>query len=232
MFRLIRAILGLALLFALGWATWAGVTWLRYGHAGPGDRPDPAIEPFIPRFEVAERHERIVEAAPSVTFRAVQAFRFEDSPVVRAIFLGREIILSQNAAEPAPALPMLQMARAIGWGLLDSVPDRELVFGAVTQPWLGDVRFRALPPDQFAAFDSAGYAKIVWSIAVDSLGPGVSRVRTETRVATTDPSSRALFRRYWAIFSPGIVLIRREALRTVANEAKQLTPRPLDGPAQ
>lgn len=32
--------------------------------------------------------------------------------------------------------------------------------------------------------------------------------RTETRVATTDPASRRRFRRYWTVFSAGILLIR------------------------
>jgi hypothetical protein len=42
-----------------------------------------------------------------------------------------------------------------------------------------------------------------------------------TRVTTTDPESRKRFRRYWATYSPGIVLIRREALRIIKNEAER-----------
>jgi hypothetical protein len=204
--------------FAAGWATWAAVTSMRYGHASAGAHPDALLEPFIPRYEVAERHERIVAASPADAFRAVQSVRLEDSRAVRAIFRGRELILRQPAAPESP-IPFLEVVRSIGWGVLDSVPGRELVFGAVAQPWRGDVTFRALPRDRFAAFDSAGYAKIVWSIAVDSLGPRRTRVRTETRVATTDPASRALFRRYWSVFSPGIVLIRYELLRVIDREA-------------
>jgi hypothetical protein len=89
----------------------------------------------------------------------------------------------------------------------------------VTQPWRGDVRFRPLPRDLFTAFDSAGYVKIVWTLAVDSLGPTRSRFRTETRVQTTDARSRALFRRYWSAFSPGITLIRWQAIRLVRADA-------------
>jgi hypothetical protein len=44
-------------------------------------------------------------------------------------------------------------------------------------------------------------------------------------VLATDPVSRARFRRYWAALSPGILLIRREALRLVKAEAER-RPRP------
>ena len=47
------------------------------------------------------------------------------------------------------------------------------------------------------------------------------RFRTETRVHTTDARSRRLFRRYWAVFSPGILLIRRASLKLVKAEAER-----------
>lgn len=176
---------------------------------------------FMPRYEVVEQHQRDVAAPAAATFRAVQSFRLEDSGIIRSIFRAREMMLSQQSADSAFSPPFLQLARQIGWGVIDSVPGRKYVFGAVTQPWQGDVHFRALSPRRFLAFDTAGYAKIAWSIAVDSLSPVTSRVRTETRVATTDSVSRDRFRRYWSIYSPGIVLIRREALRLIAERAER-----------
>ena len=50
---------------------------------------------------------------------------------------------------------------------------------------------------------------------------GEAILRTETRVVTTDPESRERFRRYWSVFSPGIVLIRYEVLRMVKAEAER-----------
>ena len=75
--------------------------------------------------------------------------------------------------------------------------------GAVTQPWLADVVFSALPPDQFPAFREPDSVKIAWTIRADSLSGGASMFRTETRVSTTDPVARAKFRRYWSLASPG-----------------------------
>jgi hypothetical protein len=38
---------------------------------------------------------------------------------------------------------------------------------------------------------------------------------------TTDPVSRERFRRYWALLSPGILIIRYETLRLVRAEAER-----------
>jgi hypothetical protein len=45
--------------------------------------------------------------------------------------------------------------------------------------------------------------------------------RHETRVTTTDSVARAKFRRYWAVFSPGIKLIRWLLLPQVRAEAER-----------
>jgi hypothetical protein len=209
----------LPLSFILGWAVWFMVAWVRFGHPSASDRPDPLLDCFMPVYEVAERHEIGVAAPAAVTFDAARSLDLQRSWIVHAVFAGRERLFSHTTA-PMPHLSLEQL-RSIGWGLLAEAPGRELVFGAVTQPWRGDVQFRALPPATFAAFDSAGYAKIVWTLAVDSVGPAGSRFRTETRVLTTDPVSRARFRRYWALVSAGIVLIRRQAIRLVREDAER-----------
>ena len=64
--------------------------------------------------------------------------------------------------------------------------------------WRAEVKFRGVDPDAFAGFAEPGYAKIVWTLEAEPLGPAASRFRTETRVSRTDPRSRRLCRRYWA----------------------------------
>jgi hypothetical protein len=91
---------------------------------------------------------------------------------------------------------------------------------AVTQPWAANVVFRALPPDEFAAFQEPGYVKIVWTLRSDPIGITESIFRTETRALTTDSSARAKFRLYWSCFSPGIRLVRRMMLRSLKREAE------------
>ena len=70
------------------------------------------------------------------------------------------------------------------------------------------MRFVPVPPERFLAFAEPGQVKIVWTLEAepDPLRPGGSLFRTETRVEATDEEARRRFRRYWRVFSPGIVL--------------------------
>jgi len=106
-------------------------------------------------------------------------------------------------------------------GVLAEVPGREIVMGALTQPWLANVVFRALPPSEFKSFNEPGYVKIVWTLRADAIGAAHSIFRTETRVSTTDPVARAKFRRYWSLASPGIILIRRLTLKPLKADAER-----------
>ena len=97
----------------------------------------------------------------------------------------------------------------------------EVVVGAVTKPWEANVTFRAVPADQFAAFDEPGYVKIVWTLRADAIGDSESLLRTETRAIATDATARARFRRYWSFLSPGIILIRWAILAPVKRNAER-----------
>jgi hypothetical protein len=96
-----------------------------------------------------------------------------------------------------------------------------MVLAAVTQPWEAHPRFIGLPLEEFVRFGEPGYVKIAWSIAVEPRGEAASAFVTETRVTTTDADARRRFRLYWAAFSPGIKLIRREMLRLVRADAER-----------
>ena len=123
------------------------------------------------------------------------------------------------AGAPAARASLADL-QELGWRILAEEPGREIVFGTVTQPWQANVRFRGIPPEDFAAFAEPGFVKIVWNLAVEPRGATASVFRTETRVATTDADARRRFRRYWAVFSPGIRLIRRVMLRSVRDDAE------------
>jgi hypothetical protein len=163
-----------------------------------------------------------VGAPADVTYAAACALDLQRSSLVRAIFKGRELLLgSEPVVFDRPRALRLKELVELGWGVLAEVPGRQIVMGAFIQPWRSDVRFQSLPPEDFAEFDTPGYAKIVWTLAAKPLGPEESIFRTETRVITTEPESRRLFRRYWSIFSPGILLIRSRTLKLVKADAEQ-----------
>ena len=124
-------------------------------------------------------------------------------------------------ARPSPtSRGLLKEVQSLGWGVLADVPGREVVVGAVTKPWEANVTFRALPPDQFAAFDEPGYVRIAWTIRADPISETECRFRTETRAIATDPDARIRFRRYWSFLSPGILAIRWAVLGPVKKEAE------------
>lgn len=212
----------------LGWGLYASITWLRFGHprsdvgndVGNDVDADPLMQRYMPRYDIAEVHTTRVAAPASIAFDAASRMDLQQSSVIHAIFRGRELLLGASPP-PRPAdVPLLAELRSLGWGVLEEVPGRQVVLGAVTQPWQADVVFRAVPPGAFAAFDCAGYVKIVVTIAADSLGSNRSMLRTETRALATDAASRARFRRYWSVFSPGILLIRTQALALARGEAE------------
>jgi hypothetical protein len=201
---------------------YAGFTWYRYGKVVRGGPRNPLVDRFIPKYEVREVHQTRVAAPADVTFGVAQDLDLRRSTIVRAIFTGRELLMGGEHSKREHALRFLDEVLDQGWRILAEEPGRELVIGAVTQPWKAEVEFRGLAPEEFAAFKEPGYAKIVWTLAVKPLGEKESVFTTETRVATTDLESRSRFRRYWSVFSPGITLIRYETLRLVRREAERL----------
>jgi hypothetical protein len=225
-----RMLGGAAAAAGLGWAVYAALAWSRYGTPAAHPKTESPLDPFMPSFEVRELHETRVAAPAAVTYASALALDLERSPLVRAIFRGRELLMGAAPARK-PEKGFLREILAVGWGLLAEEPGRAMVFGAVTQPWHADVKFRAIPAEEFAGFSEPGYAKIAWTFWVDPLDAAASGFHTETRVMTTDAASRARFRLYWAIFSPGIRLIRHEILRLVREDAARRArslPRPLE----
>ena len=216
--RIVGGGIGAVALFGLGHVATA---WLRYGRVRRSVTAPTLLDRFLPICEVLERHQTVVAAPADATYAAAREMDLMDSAVVRAIFHGRELLMGATPTGHRAPQPFIDEVLALGWGVLAQDPGREMVLGAVTQPWEAEVRFRSLPPDEFAAFDAPGFAKIAWTIRAESLGPATSRFYTETRVATTDPDARRRFRRYWTMVSPGVRLIRRESLRLVRSSAER-----------
>jgi hypothetical protein len=215
----IAAALGLA---TAAYAGWVGAAWLRYGRRGPVHGPrDRLLDDFMPEYDVAERHFSYVAAPPAVVLLAAEEADLNSSLLMRTIFQARAAILGAHSEEVQRPSGLLALTKSLGWGVLAERPGREIVMGAVTQPWMPDVVFRALPPDAFRDFGDPGYVKIVWTLHADPADAGHTVFRTETRAVATDPAARARFRWYWARFSPGIILIRRLMLIQLRKEAER-----------
>jgi len=108
-----------------GYATYAGVAWSRFGHesapAVSGDQ-DELLDRFMPRYEVAQRHQIRVAASPAETLAAARNVDLLGSPVVRAIIRAREVILGARRTDrPAPQGLLAEM-QSLGWGILAEIP--------------------------------------------------------------------------------------------------------------
>ena len=207
-------------LVASTYCAYVGATWYRYGRNRTSAGDDALLNKVLPDFDVAERHQIQIHAPADLVMSTAVHSELDQSFAVQAIFRSRELIFGgQPAPLPRPQGLLAQM-KSIGWEVLAEIPEREIVMGAVTQPWVAKPFFRGLPPSEFVAFRDPGYVKIAWTLRVDPVDGSRSTFRTETRVATTDPESRSKFRNYWAVFSPGILLIRWFLLRQVKADAE------------
>ena len=178
-----------------------------------------SIDAFIPAGEVRERHETLVHAPAGLVFEVAERFELESIPVVHAIFWLRAKLLGARHERIHKGL--VEETLGIGWGKLTYTSGRELVMGAVTQPWIGEVKFRALPPDEFAAFAEPDFVKIAWTLEAEPLGAALTRFRTQTRVEPTGESARRKFKSYWRKFGIGILMIRWLCVPAMKREAER-----------
>jgi hypothetical protein len=212
---------------AAGYASYAGMTWLRYGHPSTprDDDRDPLLDRFMPVYDIVERHHIDVAAPADIVFRAACEQNLMALPIVRAILKAREMILRAEPDRAPHPRGLLALTQSIGWGVLADVAGREIVMGAVTQPWRANVVFRSMPPDEFIAFNEPDHVKIVWTLRADATGANASIFRTETRAVATDAAAQTKFRRYWSFLSPGIIVIRRASLKPLKVKAERMASR-------
>jgi hypothetical protein len=225
-----------AALAALGYAAFAGSAWTRYGHATRACRKeedDPVLDGFMPLYDIVERHHVYVAAPAEITFGVARDLDLTDCALVNSIFRARELMLGAKPAPTGVAEPpgIVATALRLGWGVLSDAAGREIVLGAVTKPWEANPVFRDLLPRDFAAFVEPGFVKIAFTLRADPLDDGGSIFRTETRALATDVDARAKFRRYWALVSPGVALIRRAMLDPIKAEAERRAALAAAGPA-
>ncbi len=177
------------------------------------------IDRFMPISDVRERQEVVVHAPAPLAFEVACRFDLQSIPIVHAIFRLRALVLRVPFEGMQGGL--VEETEKIGWGRLAFTPDRELVMGSATRPWLGRVTFHPVPPEMFVAFDEPDMVKIVWTIEAEPLAPDRARLVTQTRVVATDPEALRKFKAYWRKFSIGIIAIRWLALRTIRRIAER-----------
>ena len=169
----------------------------------------------LPIYDVVMRHERRVSVPAAAAWAALQRADLGRSPVTRALLVLRGL---RRPGAPAPPLTLATLSAA-GFLPLGERPGREVAFGLVGRFWTPSGGRTRVTPAEFRHFARPGYAKVVWTFAVEDDGPQASRLATETRVGCVDAAGRRRFRLYWLCVRPFSGLIRRAMLRAVAREA-------------
>ena len=213
-------------LAAASYAICAGITWCRYGHPespGKGAEADALLDRFMPAYEAVERHHRRVAAPAEVALAAACELDLSQSMIVQALFNTRTWVLGSKSEKALQGRELLAQMTALGWRVLAESLGREIVVGAVTRPWMADVVFQGVPPEEFTTFNQPGFVKIAWTLRADPIGSSESVIRTGTRVTTTDSAARRKFRRYWSLIFPGVALIRVVLMNMVKREAERRT---------
>lgn len=208
---------------AAAYAAYVTNTWRSYGNpsAPEPDENDELLDRFIPEYDVVERHSISIAAPAAEVLAAAKEQDLLEIPMVNAIFRARELALGASPGEHTQPRGLLAATQSFGWGVLAERPGREIVVGAVTRPWEPNVTFRALPPDQFAAYRTPGEVKIVWTLRADPVDSGRAVFRTETRAVATDPIARERFRKYWSFVSPGVSAIRWLSLQPLKRDVER-----------
>ena len=161
------------------------------------------IDQHLPEYHFVSAHSIEISADGRDVFDAARHGDFSNSAMIRRLFRLRGL--------PRSALSVDGLL-GLGFVLLAEQSGREFVLGAVGKPWTPGGKLLRLDGAGYAAFDTAGYAKIAWNFTVDRPPAAPLRLSTETRVQCTDNASRRKFALYWRLAGPLSGWIRRAML--------------------
>ncbi len=179
------------------------------------------LDAFLSEPLVRERFEQTVRAPAYLVMQTAYDYDMQSIWLIRMIIQARKFILRGTPEPKRLSVGLIEETRRLGWGTLVEEPGQLLICGAVCQPWFGDVKFTALPADEFVAFADRDQVKIVWSLETFELAPNVTRFAHEVRAVATDEEARRKFLRYWRWARWGIVAIRLLLLPAIRRRAER-----------
>jgi hypothetical protein len=192
------------------------------------------LDRLVPTFQAAERHSTTIAASADQVWAALAQVSTGELGRFRLLMSLRVLpgrLLGRPRLRFDAEEPLFGWAVRFGFTILGQDAGRELVVGAIGQPWrlVGGRSVAVAGGEDFAAFDQAGYAKMAANFRLASIaGDRAIRLSTETRVACTDAASARRFARYWWLIRPASGAIRRSWLAAIKRRAE----RPADGDPQ
>ena len=185
------------------------------------------LDRLLPTFQAVERHSTTIAASAEQVWAALTQVTTGELRLFR-LLMGVRVLPGRLLGSPRARFdadePLLGWAVRFGFTVLGQEARRELVVGAIGQPWrlAGGRGIAVVDGNGFAAFDQAGYAKMAANFRLDPVaGARAVRLSTETRVACTDAASAGRFARYWRLVRPASGAIRRSWLAAIKRRAER-----------
>jgi hypothetical protein len=185
------------------------------------------LDRLVPTFQAVERHSTMIAASADQVWDALAQVTVGELRLFR-LLMGLRVLPGRLLGSPRARFDahesLLDWAVRFGFTILGEEVRRELVVGAIGQPWrLGGGRGMAVAGgEDFAAFDQAGYAKLAANFRLAPLADArATRLSTETRVACTDARSARRFARYWWLIRPASGAIRGSWLAAIKRRAER-----------
>jgi hypothetical protein len=171
------------------------------------------IDKFVPRYDFRESHRTTILASRRVVRRALEEWQPQESLLWRVLLRFRGLGRSRGT--------LREWAENGGFICLADTED-EIVYGQAGRFWaIRERRALASPRsvDEFRSFDRPNYAIAAMNVHIESLGPHVTGLSTETRVRAIGTRARWLFRFYWLLIRPFSGLLRQSMLRGIRKRA-------------
>ena len=171
-----------------------------------------AIDDWLPRFDVHERHEVDLPIPSEQALELVLSLPAASGPTVRLLFGARGMTARDESLE--------RFFLAHQFTVLSRSPTEFVAgaAGAVWRPRGGLVRLD--DAEAWRATNIPGTIKGAVDFRAERI-PGGSRLTTETRVKAVDDRARRAFRFYWLAIGPFSALIRRRWLWAIRETARR-----------
>ena len=183
------------------------------------------LDEALPLYDFHEVHSLEVDASPEAAwdaFIAVKPLEVRMLAPLMALRALPALLSRRNWLDLRRSDDLIELFLRSGFVELGRRRPDELAAGAIGR--FGSVTGnRPLPlagPAEFEAFDEPGYAKAAMNFTLEPT-PGGTLIRTETRVAGTDPDATRLFERYWRVIRPGSGLIRISWLNAIRRRVER-----------
>jgi hypothetical protein len=185
------------------------------------------LDRLVPSFQAAERHATTIAASADQVWAALAQVTVGELGLFR-LLMGLRVLPGRLLRRPRARFdaeePLLGWAVRFGFTVLGEEVRRELVVGAIGQPWrlAGGRGIAVGGGEDFAAFDQAGYANMAANFRLVPLASGRAiQLSIETRVVCTDAASARRFARHWWLIRPASGAIRRSWLTAIKRRAER-----------